>query len=139
MGGRFKERNLEEAEEEDEEEEEEEKTAKELDDEIKRKKERQVMSSKIERVLHSQSDLNQILHQNEIFHSIKKFHVLSCWKNCNCHYCEVVDRQRDQGRGSGIKGSSFVAQPLNSSSDNFSFWKLLLFPSPHIAWKGYVL
>ena len=50
MGGRFKERNLEEAEEEDEEEEEEEKTAKELDDEIKRKKERQVMSAKIERV-----------------------------------------------------------------------------------------
>merc|ERR1719264_1288705 len=43
MGSGFKERNVEEAEEEDEEEEEEgEKTAKELDDEIKRKKERQI-------------------------------------------------------------------------------------------------
>ena len=42
MGSGFKERDLEEAEEE-EEDEEGEKTAKELDDEIKRKKERQVM------------------------------------------------------------------------------------------------
>ena len=47
MGSGFKERNVEEAEEEDEEEEEEgEKTAKELDDEIKRKKERQVSLTK---------------------------------------------------------------------------------------------
>ena len=47
MGSGFKERNVEEAEEEEEEEEEEgEKTAKELDDEIKRKKERQVSLTK---------------------------------------------------------------------------------------------
>ena len=46
MGSGFKERNVEEAEEEDEEEEEGEKTAKELDDEIKRKKERQVSLTK---------------------------------------------------------------------------------------------
>ena len=49
MGSGFKMRDVEEAEEEEEEEEEEdeegEKTAKELDDEIKRKKERQVMMS----------------------------------------------------------------------------------------------